>query len=91
MKARGRTGKGYYREYYGVPAWFAKRFGNCGNGSLFNVANCKHYVGEGMDGKKKEWYSGFFLTDFEWGLPRWEREIAEADFIIHFGDKNDGV
>jgi hypothetical protein len=87
MKTRGPTGKGYYREYFGAPKWFARRFRGCGNGSLLNVGNCTHYIGEGMDGKRKDWYSGRFLTDFELSLPFWAKKAEEADFIIHFGSE----
>jgi hypothetical protein len=86
MRGLKRTGKGYYREYFGAPKWFFKRMGEgCGNGSLLNVTGCTHYIGERMDGKRKKWYSGTFIRDFEFNLPHWKKEISRADFIIHFG------
>jgi hypothetical protein len=84
MKAKGRTGKGYYREYYGAPQWFIKNMADRGTGALLNVKGCMHYVGSGFDPKRKTW-TGSFLTDFEMGLSFWQKSIAEADFIIHFG------
>jgi hypothetical protein len=85
MKAKGLTGKGYYKEYYGAPKWFWKGIGQGGNGSLMNVSDCGHYIGRGMDGKKKDWYSGVFLNDFELRDPYWKQQAEQADFIIHFG------
>jgi hypothetical protein len=93
MKARDPTGKGYYKEYYGAPKWFGKMIGQGGNGSLLNVAACTHYIGRGMDGKKKDWYSGVFLNDFELSDPYWEQKVKKADFIIHFDKEynHDGI
>jgi hypothetical protein len=85
MRVKGPTGKGYYREYYGAPKWFGKRIGQGGNGSLLNVVGCTHYIGFGMDGKKKDWYRGVFLCSFEWSDPYWKRQAKKADFIICFG------
>jgi hypothetical protein len=84
MRAKGPTGKGYYREYFGVPVWFTRQFKGAGNGSLLNAAGCMHYLGFGMDGKKQDWYRGVFLNDFELSDPYWKRQILKADFIIHF-------
>jgi hypothetical protein len=85
MKTYGPTGKRYYKEYYGVPKWFVKRLSNRFNASLLNMVGLAHYIGKGMDGKKKSWTGGSFITDFERSSPYWKQEITEADFIIHFG------
>jgi hypothetical protein len=85
MKAKGITGKGCYRTYYFIPKWFVRQFHETGNGALLNVKGSRHYVGKGFNAKKKTWTDGAFLTDFEAGLPYWERYAADADFIIHFG------
>jgi hypothetical protein len=84
MKVKGRTGKGCYREYYGAPKWFLRRFSVDVNGSMFNVAYCKHYIGRGFNRENHDWTDGVFLTDFEYGLSWWEKDIKDADFIIHF-------
>jgi hypothetical protein len=82
MKYRGRTGNGYYKEYFGAPKWFAKGFKCTGNGSLLNVAGSGHYIGNGMDGKTKTWYSGSFIKDSYYDY--FQKEVEAADFIIHF-------
>jgi hypothetical protein len=84
MKAKGRTGKGYYKEYFGAPKWFIKGLKSTGNGSLLNVVGRTHYFGFGMDGKKKDWYRGTFLNDFELSDTYWKQQAKKADFIIHF-------
>jgi hypothetical protein len=87
MKAKGITGKGCYKEYFGVPRWFARSFGIDGNGSLLNAACCRHYLGFGFNKETKTWGCGVFLTDYELGLSFWETQAAEADFIIHFKEE----
>jgi hypothetical protein len=73
------------KEYHGLPKWFTKQFKGAGNGSLLNVSSCEHYIGKGFDIKKKTWTDGSFFTEFERGLPGWDRYAADADFIVHFG------
>jgi hypothetical protein len=70
-------------EYYGVPAWFARQL-NDDRGALFNVKDCKHYVGHGFDRKKHVWRWGSFYTDFFYSLLEPEKDIQDTDFIIHF-------
>jgi hypothetical protein len=82
MKARGKTGKGCYKEYWFVPKWFVKRLDNS-NGGLFSAADCAYYVGFGFNKKTKDWYRGAFLTRLEMALDYWKREAERADFIIH--------
>jgi hypothetical protein len=85
MKAKGRTGKGCYKEYYEAPKWFWKGFknGDGGTGALLNARKCTHYIGFGFDKKTKTWYRGMFLTNFEAGLSFWKQEVDQADFIVH--------
>jgi hypothetical protein len=85
MKARGRTGKGCYKEYFFIPAWFIKKIRDTGNGSLLNLLNDRHYIGFGFNKQTKDWHGGVFLSDLEMGLPFWRQKTREADFIIHFG------
>jgi hypothetical protein len=83
MKAKGKTGKGHYREYYGAPKWFLRQFRAGVNGSMLNAAQCRHYIGRGFNQADHAWTDGVFLTDFEYGLPFWESIIRNADFIVH--------
>jgi hypothetical protein len=81
MKAKGITGKGCYKEYYFVPKWFS----NCFKYAIgCNTADGDCYIGFGFAKKTKTWSCGVFLTRFETGIPFWEKEMAKADFIIHF-------
>lgn len=80
MKYKGRTGKGYYKEYFTIPKWFTKQFGSCGNGSLLNSLGSKCYIGNGMDGRTKNWRYGSFIKDCVY----FREHIKQADFIIHF-------
>jgi hypothetical protein len=72
------------KEYYGLPKWFTRQFHGTGNGAPLNIRGSRYYVGRGFDPKRKTWTDGSFITDFEAGLPFWQKEMAEADFIVHF-------